>query len=538
MMKWSFPVMTKNALMGCLRAVLFTVITAASIAAGAAVLRIANQGDILSMDPHARNEGLQLAVLLNIYEPLVSRDRTYRLVPALATDWTLTAPTIWQFNLRQGVRFHDGTPFTADDVIFSLGRAGGPHSAMKSYVDDIAQVRAINTHAVEIVTRAPQPILPQLLLPVFMMSRKWCEANQATTPADGRRGIENAASFKANGTGPFQLRERRPDVQTRFTRNESYWGKLEGNVDDVRFMPLANDSTRLAALLSGEVDVIDPLPVQDVERVKGTPGLRVLQGPEQRIIFLGMDQGRDELLYSSIKGKNPFKDRRVRQAFYQAIDVDAIRATVMRGAASPAALLIAPGVTGYPEDLAGRLPFDVAAARKLLAQAGYPQGFELKMNCPNDRYVNDGAICQAVAASLARIGIKIALEVETKTTFFPKLMRRNTSFYLFGFSSGTGDAHIVMNALMASPGEGGRGQFNLGSYSNVRFDQLTEQIAVETDPSKRSELIREALNIHQHDIGHIPLHQQALSWGVRNGIELVQWPDDGMPWRYIKVQAR
>ena len=248
-----------------------------------------------------------------------------------------------------------------------------------------------------------------------------------------------------------------------------------------------------------------------------------------------MDQKRDELQFSSVKGKNPFKDKRVRQAFYQAIDIDGIDKTVMRGAATPVALMLPPQVKGFAPDLAKRLPYDPAAAKKLLADAGYPAGFEVKLNCPNDRYVNDAAICQAVAANLAKIGVKINLEAETKGTYFPKILRRDTSFYMLGWTATTVDAHNVLYPIMASPGEGGQGQFNLGAYSNARVDELTTKIASETDDKKRNELIREAMRIHQDDVGHIPLHQQALNWAVKKNIELVQRPDNYMPWMYVKV---
>ena len=508
---------------------------ATSFVASAVTLRIANQGDALSLDPHSLNESLQLTVLNNVYEPLVTRGRDYKLAPALATDWKQTSPTVWRFNLRKGVKFHDGTPFTADDVIFNYERAKDAGSDMKSYVGNIKQINKINDHAVDFVLNAPFPILPELFTGWLMLSKKWCEDNQATKPVDRRKGIENAASFRANGTGPFRARERQPNVRTTFSRNGNYWGQIDGNVDEVIFTPIGNASTLVAALLSGEVDVIEPVPVQDVDRVKSNPNLKVLQGPELRVIFLGMDQKRDELLFSNVKGKNPFKDKRVRQAFFQAIDVDGIIKNVMRGAATPNAVMFPPQVKGFAPDLAKRLPFDPEASKKLLADAGYPSGFEVKMNCPNDRYVNDAAICQAVAANLARVGVKINLEAETKGTYFPKILRRDTSFYMLGWTSSTVDAHNVMNPIMASPGEGGRGQFNLGAYSNARIDELTAQVGSETDDTKRTAMIREAVKIHQDDVAHIPLHQQALNWGSKKSIELVQLPGNEMPWKFIKV---
>jgi peptide/nickel transport system substrate-binding protein len=352
---------------------------------------------------------------------------------------------------------------------------------------------------------------------------------------DRRKGLENAASFRGNGTGPFMVRERQPGVRTTFTRNPNYWGKIEGNVDEVVFSVIGNDSTRVAALLSGEVDVMEPVPVQDVERVKSNANLKVLQGPELRVIFLGMDQKRDELLYSNVKGKNPFKDKRVRQAFYQAIDIETIKNRTMRGAALPIALMLPPQVNGFAPDLAKRLPYDVEGAKKLMAEAGYPNGFEVKMNCPNDRYVNDGEICQAVAANLARIGVKINLEAETKGTYFPKILRRDTSFYMLGWTASTVDAHNVLYPILSTPGDGGRGQFNLGAYSNARVDELTAAVASETDQKKRNDMIREAMKIHQDEIGHLPLHQQTLNWGAKKNVNVVQWPDNGMPWRYVNV---
>ena len=523
----------KKTLLG---AAILAAVGATSFSASAVTLKIGNQGDALSMDPHSLNESLQLTVLENVFETLVYRDKDYKLVPGLATAWKQTSPTVWHFDLRKNVQFHDGTPFTADDVIFSYERAKTDGSDVKSYVGQIKEIKKINDHSIDVVTTGPFPILPELSYRWFIMSKKWCETNQATKPVDRRKGIENAASFRANGTGPYRVRERQPNVRTTFVRNGNYWGKVTGNVDEVVFNVIGNDATRVAALLSGEVDVMEPVPVQDIDRIKAAPNLKILQGPELRVIFLGMDQKRDELQFSSVKGKNPFKDKRVRQAFYQAIDEEGIKRTVMRGAATPIAVMFPAPVKGYAADLNKRLPFDPEASRKLLAEAGYPNGFEVKLNCPNDRYVNDAAICQVVAANLERVGVKINLEVETKGTYFPKVLRRDTSFYMLGWSASTVDAHNVLYPIMASPGEGGRGQFNLGAYSNPKVDELTDKIGAETDDKKRNEMIHEAMKIHQDDIGHIPLHQQSLNWGAKKNIDLVQLPANEMVWKYITVK--
>ncbi|MGB3451510.1 MULTISPECIES: ABC transporter substrate-binding protein [unclassified Simplicispira] len=513
---------------------LFAALSAASLVGHAQTIRIANQGDALSMDPHSLNESLQLSTTSNVYEPLVGRNKDLSLAPALATAWKQTSPTVWRFELRKGVQFHDGTPFTADDVLFSFARTQMEGSDMKSYTNDFKEVRKINDHTVEIETKTPFPILPDVISQVFMMSKKWCEANNATGPVDRRKGIENAASFRANGTGPFRLRERQPNVRTVFVRNGAYWGPIEGNVAEVVFTPIGSAPTRVAALLSGEIDVMEPIPVQDIERVNNNPGTRAITGPELRTIFLGMDQKRDELLYSSVKGKNPFKDKRVRQAFYQAIDIEGIKKTVMRGASNPSALMVGPGINGFQPD-AKRLPYDVEAAKKLMAEAGYPNGFEVSMNCPNDRYVNDDRICQTVAANLSRINVKINLQAETKGTYFPKVLRRDTSFYMLGWTPTTYDAHNALNALMACVDDKGAGQFNLGAYCNPKVDELTKKIQSETDVTKRNAMIKEAFDLHSADIGHLPLHQQALAWGVSKKVKLVQLADNFMPFKWMSI---
>jgi peptide/nickel transport system substrate-binding protein len=505
-------------------------------AVSAKTIRVGNQGDALSMDPHSLNESLQLSVTGNVYEPLVGRNKDLSLGPLLATKWSQPTPSVWRFELRKGVVFHDGTPFTADDVVYSFARASGDGSDMKSYTNDIKEVRKVDEHTVEIETKGPFPILPDVISLVYIMSKKWSETNQATKPVDRRKGIENAASFRANGTGPFRVRERQPGVKTTFSRSGNYWGKVEGNVTEVVYTPIGNDATRVAALISGEIDVMEPVPVQDVARVNASAKAKAMTGPELRTIFLGMDQKRDELLYSSVKGKNPFKDKRVRQAFYQAIDIDGIKRNVMRGASNPTALMIGPGINGFDANQNKRLPYDVEAAKKLMADAGYAAGFEVNMNCPNDRYVNDGEICQAVAANLSRIGVKINLQTETKGTYFPKILKRDTSFYLLGWTPGTYDAHNAFNGLMRCVDDKGSGQFNLGAYCNPKIDELTLKIQSETDKTKRQAYIAEANKIHQDDIGHLPLHQQALAWGVGKNVDLVQLADNFMFFKWMSVK--
>ncbi|MEF7614510.1 ABC transporter substrate-binding protein [Aquincola sp. MAHUQ-54] len=516
--------------------IIATVLFLAAAPADALTLRVASRGDVLSMDPHSLFESLQMGFLSNVYEPLLTRDKDMRLAPALATAWEQRKPNVWRFTLRRGVRFHDGQPFDADDVVFSFARIASDASDLRSTVADIREVRKVDAYTVDIETTRPQPVLPEMLPVVFIMSRAWCVEVGAERPVDRRSRRENAASLRASGTGPYRLARREPGVRTALVRHAAWWGTRQGNVEDVAFMPIASDAARLAALMSGEVDWIDPVPLQDVEALRAA-GFKVLQGPELRTIFLGMDQHRDTLLFGQADG-NPFRDPRVRRAIYQAIDVQAIHDRVMRGASVPAGLVVGPGVRGYPPTLDQRLPYDVEAARTLLAQAGHARGFDVGLHCPNDRYVNDAAICQAVAAQLARIGVRVALHAESKSIWFPRLLRRDTSFYLFGWVPPTLDAHNALFNLVATPGEQGRGQYNAGGYSNPEIDRLTARIDNELDPARRDAMLRDALRLHRDDIGHIPLHQQTLAWGTVKRLSVRQLPDGVMRFDWAVLADR
>jgi peptide/nickel transport system substrate-binding protein len=519
-----------------LNALLALVLGGLAVAAHAATYKFADQGDATSMDPHSLNESLQLSILGNVYEPLVGRGKKLELMPLLATSWKQTSPTVWRFNLRQNVKFHDGTPFNADDVVFTYERSKVDGSDMKTKVASVKEVRKIDDYTVDFVTNDPFPILPDTINTWFIMSKVWCEKNNATAPVDVRKGKENAATLRANGTGPFMLKAREPGVRTIFVPFPGYWDKIESNITEAVFTPIKNDATRVAALASGDIDMMEPVPLQDIERLKTAGNLNVLQGPELRTIFLGMDQSRDELLYSNVKGKNPFKDKRVRQAFFQAIDIEAIKSRIMRGAATPTNLMIAPGIKGFVPEMNKRLPYDAAAAKKLLTEAGYPNGFEVGMNCPNDRYVNDASICQAVVAMLAKIDVKVDLMAETKVTYFPKILSRNTSFYLLGWTPDSYDAQNAIYALLMTPASSGQGLFNLGSYSNRRVDELGAQIASELDQTKRNAMIAELFKIHGDEVGTLPLHQQALAWAAKKNIELVQLADNTNLLKWVVVR--
>jgi peptide/nickel transport system substrate-binding protein len=505
----------------------------------AATFKWANDADANSMDPYARQETFLLSFDANMYEPLIRRDEKLKLEPALATEWTQVQPTVWRFKLRQGVKFHDGTPFTADDVIFSLDRVRDPGSNMKSVVSAIKEAKKVDDFTIDFTTNGPDPILPEEITNWGMMSKAWCEKNSAAHPADITKNEESYATNHENGTGPFVLKSREPDVKTVLMPNPAWWDKPRHNLTEVDFVRIANASTRVAALLSGEVDMVYTVPPQDTDRIANTQSYKIIKGPELRTIFLGFDQSRPELLESNIKGKNPYQDKRVRQAMYQAIDEEAIKTKVMRGYATPTALMIGPGVNGFTEELNKRFPFDPAASKKLLTEAGYPNGFETGMDCPTDRYVNDEQICQAVAAMLAKVGIKVNLLAQTRAKYFAKILEPSyqTSFYMLGWTPTTYDAHnTLLNLVQTRNKETHAGEFNLGGYSNPAIDALIGKILVETDQEKRTDLVHAALKMVKEDFAYIPLHQQAVVWAAKSTIDLVQPADNYFPLRYVNVK--
>jgi peptide/nickel transport system substrate-binding protein len=498
--------------------------------ASAQILRYANQGELKSLDPYTLRETTTIAHHAHVYEGLVARDKQLKIVPALAESWETPEPTRWRFHLRHNVKFHNGDPFTADDVVFSADRVRATGSNFTTVVPSDTKVVKVDDYTVDFITAAPNPILITQWDGWYIMDKKWCEANNAVAPTPVAATSPSYASLHENGTGPFTIESHQPGVKTVFKPFAGWWGKPEHNLKEIDFTSIASDATRVAALLSGDVDVIEPVPIQDIARVNASPNATVMTGPELRTIFLGMDQTRDELLYSNVKGKNPFKDVRVREAFYKAIDVDLIKSRVMRGLSTPSALMIAPQLFALSKDFV-RPKADPDAAKKLLTEAGYPDGFEVTMDCPNDRYVNDAAICQAVVGMLARIGVKVDLLAQPKAQYFAKVLKPGgykTSFYLLGWTPATMDSQNVMNDIMGCRDDpkSSRGEANLGGYCNKQFDALADKVLMETDQDKRNQMIKQAFEIAIKDYAYIPLHQQALAWGVSKKVKLTQRPDN------------
>ncbi|MEO8102815.1 MAG: ABC transporter substrate-binding protein [Betaproteobacteria bacterium] len=524
---------------------------AAAIGVGAAIgtagvdaktLRWASQGDIATHDPHAQNESFNNQFNGQIYEQLLVRDKDMKPVPSLATEWKQTSPTTWVFTLRKGVTWHDGSKFTADDVVFSVNRSAAETSNMKVYGNAIGKPKKIDDYTVELTTPIPNPVLIDMVSAgnIFIMSKAWCEKNKVEKPQDFKNKEETYAIRHAMGTGPFMLVSREPDVKTVLKKNPNWWGIKEklfvGNVDEVIFTPIKAPGTRVAALLSGEVDFILDPPVQDLEKLRQEKALKVYEGRENRIVFVGMDQARDELLYSNVKGKNPFKDRRVRLAMYQAIDVNALKKTVMRGLSVPTAInLSAPKQAGIPDSMDKRYPVDIPAAKKLLADAGYPNGFEVSMDCPNDRYINDEKICVALAGMWSKIGVTVKVAAIPKANYFPKVQKLDTSMYLLGWGGATTDAMFVLKPVLHSRNDKGAGEYNWGNYKVPELDDLIDKAEAEMDMKKRQEMINKAMQMHHDQVLHIPLHLQVIPWASKASVTVIHRPDNWLEVAWIKM---
>ena len=504
--------------------------------AHANTLRWAAQNDILTLDPHSQNHATTNAILMHAYEGLTRYSAKYEVEPALATQWTYTSPTQVRFELRKGVKFHDGTPFTADDVVFSFGRIKQPQGTMSIYVTGISDIKKIDDHTVDVILSSPNPILLRNIIDFRMMSKGWAEKNKTTNTQDFKAKEDNHASRNANGTGPYRITGWQPDQRINMAVNKDWWDKPTGNVTEVIYTPIKQDSTRVAALLSGDVDMLTDLPTQDVARLRSEEKLKLIDGHEVRTIFIAMDQFSPELKYSDVKGKNPFKDKRVREALNLAVDREAIKRATMRGLSLPAGILVAPGVNGHQADIDVVIKPDLDKARKLLAEAGYPNGFEFQLNCPNNRYVNDEEICQNLVSMWARAGLRVKLASEGMATFIQKVQNFDSSAYMLGWGVATFDAQYSLQSLVRTRTSGPDGNFNFGRVSDAKVDQLVDAMKTETDVAKRNALIREALVRTRDEYLYVPLHHQLRPWAMKTGVTTLHRADDRPAARFTSMK--
>jgi peptide/nickel transport system substrate-binding protein len=503
----------------------------------AQTLRWASQGDPQTMDPHSQNESMTNMMNGQVYERLVMRDRQLNIVPSLATEWQQIGPLTWRFKLRPNVKFHDGSPLTADDVVFSIRRGQELSSQVNVYANAVGNPVAIDPLTVEFRMDKINPVFLQHMDALWIMSKSWSEKNRVTKPLDFKNKEESFASLNANGTGPFMLVSRQPGIKTTYKRNPAWWGKFDGNVQEIVYTPIGNDATRLAALVSGEIDfVLDPAP-RDVARLRNTAGVKIIDGPENRIVFIGMDQYRDDMLYGSVKGRNPFKDLRVRKALYQAIDIETMKTKLMNGQSFPTGGITPSPLGSYNDpQVETRLPFDIAKARALMAEAGYADGFEVTLDCPNNRYINDEEICIALAGMWAQIKVKVKVNAMPRVTYFPKIEKNDTSMYMLGWGGAVTDAETTMTPVLRNQGEKGVGLYNYGRVKNDKFDALAAQSSTEPDPKKREEMVKTALREYAGQAHILPLHRQVIPWAARSNVEAVHRADNWLevPWVMIR----
>ena len=514
-----------------------TAALAAVLMAGAAqaeTFRWASTTDPQTMDPHAVNSAPVLGFLNNIYEGLVRRNKDMAVEGALAESWEPIEDKGWRFNLRKDVKFHDGSDFNAEDVLFSYQRASSEAADTSSWFAPISDVVVVDEYTIDFMTKAPNPIFPDSIANFMILDKGWAESNNAALPSKEQ---ENHATLNANGTGAFKLVERQPGLKTVLEPFDGWWGEKEHNITRAEFTPIQNPATAVAALLAGNVDMINPVPIQDAAGMKERDGVKVIDGIEARVIMLGFPHQADKLKYGANEGDdNPFKDAKVWAAVAHAVNVDAILQTIMRGAAAPASQLVSPAMRGYSASLADRPAYDPELSKKLLAEAGYGDGFAFGLKCPNDRYLNDEAVCQAVVGMLAQVGIDAQLDAMPVRNYWPELREDNFDMYLLGWSPGTFDAEHPIRFLASTPNKEKKlGSWNFGDFSNARIDELLPMVQSEIDDTKRQAMLDESAKILQDETAYVPLYVQPLVWGTRDNIELTQRPDNFVILRWITV---
>lgn len=508
------------------------------VAGAATAVKIASAFDPQTMDPHAIALLYHSRIVNQVYEALINRDEQFRLEPGLATAWR-AAPDArsWRLTLRQGVRFHDGTAFTAADAVFSLRRALQPTSQRAFQLKGVTAIRGVDASTVELQLEAPDAVLPEKLVLIGMMSEAWAKQHRVELPQDFNAKQETHAVRNANGTGPFRLERYEPDTRTLLQRHPGWWGwadpRSTGNADTVEWLTIRSDATRLAALISGAADVVLDPPIPDVARLRGEPQLAVVQGPDLGQQYLAVDQWHDELDGSDVKGRNPFKDIRVRRAVYHAVNVELIVEKVLRGLGEPTGGHLSPRLDGVPPPPA-RLPHDPARARALLAEAGYPNGFSVTLDCVNVAWRE--ATCQAMTVMLRQVGIRATLRSSQSNQFFPRLSQGLLSIGEFGWTPSS-DAWASLNALFRSWGKEGFGTFNAGRYANPRLDAVIDGLRVEPDIGRRRAQVAEALRLVADDIAMVPLYRRTLTWVTQKKVTLVQWPNDTLELRWLRVRG-
>ncbi len=495
--------------------------------ASAETIRWARASDALTLDPHSQNQGVTHTFAHHIYETLVDRDVAGKLIPRLATEWALKEgdPTVWVFKLRPNVKFHDGAAFTAEDVVFSLDRARSEKSNMRQLHAAVDSITAVDDLTVEVKMKGPSPLYPNNLTNTFVMDKTWTETNNAVAVQEAGSQDDNYAVRNANGTGPYKLISREPDVKSVLQAFDGHWAETKPFVTEIQYTVISEAATRVSALLSGEVDFVQDVPVQDIERLSSSDGVTVTTGPENRVIYFGYKFGDAPLKSSNVTDKNPINDAKVREAMALAIDRDAIKTVVMRGQSIPTGVATPPFVHGWTAELDKYPAPDIAKAKALLAEAGYPDGFTITLDTPNNRYINDEAISTAVVGMLGQAGIKVTLASRPIAQHSPLIQNAETDFYLLGWGVPTFDSAYIFNDLVHSKA-GHYGAYNAGGYTNPELDAKIESLGTEVDTAKRDATIAEIWAKVQEDRVLLPIHNQVLAYATKKGISIAVHPEN------------
>jgi peptide/nickel transport system substrate-binding protein len=498
--------------------------------AAAKTLRIASQNDPGTMDPHAIATLYNNRVLSQVYEPLVDRDERFQVAPRLALSWTpLENGAGWRFKLRPNVKFHDGSPFNADDVVFNVKRALDPLSAMKSTLPEVTGARKVDDLTVDILTARPAPVLPRTVMNLRLMSSAWAAKHKVERPQDFRGKEETFAARNANGTGPYRLVSWEPDVRAVLAHNPAYWGP-RSNVTDLQFLVVGSAATRVAGLVSGEIDLLLDPAVQDIVRLRTAPQVVVRESIGLGTTFMGFHHQRDEI-GPGARG-NPFKDVRVRRAVRAAIDLEAIRSKVMRDTATVGRALYSPALEGYDARFTQPWKYDVAGGKALMAQAGYPEGFAVELDCSAQQPTD--AACQAIAGMLARIGIKVMHRPLPFNVLVPKVIAGESSLYVIGWTSPSGELENVFVPLARTRAPG-LGEYNVGRYSNARVDALIDAGRHDFDDARRTARFTEAMALLDEDAAFVPIYTRKIVWAMRRNVNVVMRPNDNVDVRLVKV---
>ncbi|MGB3721064.1 MAG: ABC transporter substrate-binding protein [Hyphomicrobiaceae bacterium] len=494
--------------------------TVAAAPVSAQQIRIGLSAEPTAMDPHFHNLTPNNGALSHIFERLVETDPKNRLIPGLAESWRTIDDNTWEFKLRKNVKWHDGTPFTADDVIFTFERAPNVPNSPASFASAVKgkTIKKIDDHTIHITTPAPHPLMPNDMSSLLIISKKHGEGAKTEDYNSGKATI---------GTGPYKFVAFVPGDRIELVRNEDYWGE-KPQWEKVILKPIKSGPARVAALLAGDVDLIEDAPTADIARLKNDPNVEVSQTVSRRVIYFHMDQFREETPYITAKDgakiKNPLLDRRVRLALSKAINRNAIVERVMEGVAIPAGQLLADGFFGVSPNVKPPA-YDPEGAKKLLAEAGYPNGFKMTIHGPNGRYTNDVKILEAVAQMFTRIGVETTIEALPPAVYFNRASTGANglpefSFILVGWGSDTGETSSPLKTLLGTFNkETGFGAANRGRYSNPELDKLIAQALATVDDAKRQDVLAKAVELAMEDVGLIPTHYQINTWASKKGLK-------------------